>query len=376
VFHPAPGVFPGHGSRSEESGIPNEGISPLEESGMKAILFHDHGGPEVLEYADIETPEPGPGEVQVHLRSAALNRLDLWVREGWPGIKLKYPHIPGADGAGEVSELGEGVKDINIGDRVTINPVLSCGVCPRCLEKQENLCDDFHLLGETTRGTYAQYIAVPSGNLLPIPNEISFEEAAASGLVFQTAWHSLITRGKLQAGESVLVVGASGGVNTASIQVAKLSGAKVYVVGSSTEKLSLAEDLGADVLIDRSKLEDWSAAVFEATGRKGVDIVIDNVGAGSMPLSLRAAGRGGRILTVGNTGGPVFEIDNRYIFDRQLTIIGSTMGTRADYAEVMNMVFEGRLRAVLDRQFPLKEARAAQERLAAGKQMGKITLEI
>ena len=343
---------------------------------MKAILFHDHGGPEVLEYGDFETPEPGPGEVQVRLRAAALNRLDLWVREGWPGIKLAYPHIPGADGAGEISALGEGVKGWALGDRVVINSVLSCGECSYCQAGKDNLCLEFHLLGETIRGTYAEHIVVPANNLLSIPGDFGYTEAAAAGLVFQTAWHSLITRGKLQAGESVLVVGASGGVNTASIQIAKLKGAKVYVVGSTADKLTLAESLAADVLIDRSTEENWSKAVYKASERKGVDIVVDNVGAGSMPLSLRAASKGGRILTVGNTGGPKFEIDNRYIFGKHLTIIGTTMGTRADFAEVMGLVFEGRLKAVLDHQFPLQEARAAQERLAAGEQMGKITLEI
>ena len=343
---------------------------------MKAILFHNHGGPEVLEYGDFETPEPRLGEVQVRLHAAALNRLDLWVREGWPGIKLEYPHIPGADGAGEISAIGEGVNGFAVGDRVVINSVLSCGECSHCQAEKDNLCREFHLLGETMRGTYAENSVVPATNLLPLPNEFSFAEAAAAGLVFQTAWHSLITRGNLQAGESVLVVGASGGVNTASIQIAKLKGAKVYVVGSSADKLSLAESLGADVLIDRSKEENWSKAVFKASERKGVDVVVDNVGAGSMPHSLRAANKGGRILTVGNTGGAKFEIDNRYIFGKHLSIIGTTMGTRADFAKVMGLVFEGRLKAVLDRHFPLREARAAQERLEAGEQMGKITLEI
>jgi NADPH:quinone reductase-like Zn-dependent oxidoreductase len=343
---------------------------------MKAILFHKHGGPEVLEYADLEAPEPGLNEVQVRLHAAALNRLDLWVREGWPGIKLEYPHIPGADGAGEISAIGEGVQGLAVGDRVVINSVISCGECSFCLAKQDNLCRKFHLLGETIRGTYAEHIVVPAANLLSLPVGINYTEAAAAGLVFQTAWHSLITRGRLKSGESVLVVGASGGVNTASIQIAKLTGARVYVVGSSPDKLVLAEKLGADELIDRSKDENWSKAIFKATGRKGVDVVIDNVGAGSMPQSLRAASKGGRILTVGNTGGPKFEIDNRYIFGKHLSIIGTTMGTRADFAEVMGLLFEGKLKAVLDHQFPLQEARQAHEHLAAGKQMGKITLEI
>ncbi len=343
---------------------------------MKAVLFRQHGGPEVLEYAEFPTPEPGPGQVLVRLRAAALNRLDLWTRVGWPGLRLELPHIPGADGAGEVAALGPGVSDFRVGERLVINANLGCGTCEFCIAGQDNRCRDWHLLGETMRGTYAEYVAVPAANLLHLPDGFDEHVAAAAGLVFHTAWHSLITRGHLQAGESVLVVGASGGVNTACIQIAKLAGARVFVVGSSKEKLALAESLGADVLIDRSREDNWSRAVYEASGRRGVDVVVDNVGAGTMLHSLRAARKGGRILTVGNTGGPTFEIDNRYVFGRHLSILGSTMGTRSDFAAVMALVFERRLRPALDRQYPLAEARAAQERLAAGEQMGKITLAI
>ncbi len=343
---------------------------------MKAVLFHQHGGPEVLVYEDFPTPQPGPGEVQVRLRAAALNRVDLWTREGWPGLRLEMPHIPGADGAGEVSAVGEGVTEVQVGDRVVINSSLSCGRCESCLAGRDNLCRQWKLLGEHVRGTYAEYVVVPERNVLRLPEGFGYAEAAAAALVFHTAWHSLITRGALRPGETVLVVGASGGVNTASIQVARLAGARVFVVGSNARKLELARSLGAEVLIDRSQVEDWSRAVYEASGRRGVDVVVDNVGAGAMPLSMRAARRGGRILTVGNTGGPKFEIDNRYIFGKHLSIIGSTMGTHEDFRTVMGLVFEGRLRPVIDRTYPLAEARAAQERLAAGEQMGKIVLEI
>jgi NADPH:quinone reductase-like Zn-dependent oxidoreductase len=330
----------------------------------------------VLEVSQFSAPEPKPGQALVRLRAAALNRLDLWVRQGWPGLRLDLPHIPGADGAGEVAALGTGVEGLEVGQRVVINANLSCGRCGHCMAGRQNMCREWHLLGETIRGTYAEYVAVPAVNLLRMPEGFDEHAAAAAGLVFHTAWHSLITRGRLQAGESVLVVGASGGVNTASIQVAKLAGARVYVVGSNAAKLALAESLGADVLIDRSKDENWARAVFEASGRRGVDVVVDNVGAATMPLSLRAAARGGRILTVGNSSGPNLEIDNRVIFGKHLTILGSTMGTHADFAAVMGLVFEGRLRPALDRQFPLDDARAAQNRLAAGEQMGKITLAI
>ena len=343
---------------------------------MKAILLSKHGGPEVLSLGEIDTPKPGSGQVQVRLQAAALNRLDLWVREGWPGLKLEYPHIPGADGAGEISEIGPDVESVEVGDRVVINSNLSCGRCDYCLSGRDNMCRQWHLLGETIRGTYAEFVVVPAENVLKLPDGFDVHQAAAAGLVFHTAWHSLITRAGLQVGESVLIVGASGGVNTASIQIARLAGAEVYVVGSNTEKLDLAESLGAHHLIDRSTEENWSKAVYNLTNRNGVDIVVDNVGAGTMPLSLRAARKGGRILTVGNTGGPKFEIDNRFIFGKHLSIIGSTMGTHADFSAVMQLIFEGKLKAVVDRQFELSEAAQAQERLAQGRQMGKITLAI
>ena len=343
---------------------------------MQTIHFHRHGGPEVLEYHELPDPSPGPGEVLVHLKAAALNHADLWVREGWPGLSLEMPHIPGSDGAGTIGALGSGVMGLAEGQRVVIDGNLGCGVCEACLAGQDNLCRDWHLLGETVRGTYAEAVVVPARNVLPLPDGFDEHAAAAAALVFLTAWHSLITRGRLQAGESVLVVGASGGVNTAAIQVARLVGARVLVVGSSTAKLHLAESLGAEILIDRSRDENWSKAVFEATGRRGVDVVVDNVGAGTFPLSLRAARKGGRILTVGNTGGPKFEVDNRFVFGKHLTIVGSTMGSLSDFATVMKLVFEGKLHAVLDRIYTLRQAGAAQELLAKGQQMGKITLAI
>jgi NADPH:quinone reductase-like Zn-dependent oxidoreductase len=342
---------------------------------VKAILLHTHGGLEALEYAEIPTPEPGPGEALVRLRAAALNALDLWVRKGWPGLKLQYPHIPGADGAGEVAALGPGVTGWTEGERVVINSNLGCGECEFCLAGLDNRCRSWELLGETRPGTYAEYVRVPARNLYPIPEGFDYFAAAAAALVFHTAWHSLVTRGGLRPGETVLVVGASGGVNTASIQIAKLAGGTVYVVGANAEKLALAESLGADYLVDRSQEPDWSKPVFRMTGKRGVDIVVDNVGT-TYPLSFRAARKGGRILTVGNTGGPAVEIDNRYIFGKHLSLIGSTMGTLTEFKTVMDLVFAGRLRPVLDRTFPLAQAREAQDRLERGEQLGKITLAI
>jgi NADPH:quinone reductase-like Zn-dependent oxidoreductase len=353
---------------------------------MKAVLFHHHGGPQVLEYTDFPTPEPKPGEALVRLRAAALNRVDVFVRNGWPGLKLELPHIPGADGAGDVITLG-GLSDeetlrssrlrgsIDIGDRVVINANLGCGQCEYCLAGKDNLCNDWHLLGETVRGTYAEYIALPVRQFYKLPNDFDFHQAAASALVYQTAWHSLVKRGNLQGGEMVLVIGAGGGVNTASVQIAKLMGAQVVVVGSEAGKLAMAESLGADILIDRSKDENWSKSVFLATNKRGVDVVVDNVGTTFMH-SLRTLRKGGRLLTVGNSGGPKFEIDNRYLFAKHLSIIGSTMSTLEDFREVMDLIVSGRLKPVMDKTFPLKDAAAAQDRLEKNENFGKITLDI
>ncbi|MEP0805186.1 MAG: zinc-binding dehydrogenase [Chloroflexota bacterium] len=354
---------------------------------MKTILFRQHGGPEVLEYADFPSPEPKPGEALIRLRAAALNRVDVFVRKGWAGLKLELPHIPGADGAGEVVALGSphfrplsqwergaegGVRE---GDRVVINANLGCGNCEFCLAGKDNMCANWHLLGETVRGTYAEYIALPVKQLYKLPDGFDFHQAAAAALVYQTAWHSLVTRGRLEKGETVLVVGAGGGVNTASVQIAKLRGAQVIVVGSDAGKLAKAESIGADILIDRSKEEDWSKAVYLATNKRGVDVVVDNVGTTFMQ-SLRALRKGGRLLTVGNSGGPKFEIDNRYLFAKHLSILGSTMSTLEEFREVMDLVTSGKLLPVMDSTFPLKEAARAHERLERNENFGKITLDI
>jgi NADPH:quinone reductase-like Zn-dependent oxidoreductase len=353
---------------------------------MKATLFHQHGGPEVLEYTDFPTPDPKPGAALVRLHAAALNRMDVMVRNGWTGLKLEMPHINGADGAGEVVRFGESSEpdtttgespseEVEIGDRVVINPNLGCGECEFCLAGRDNLCVNWHLLGETIRGTYAQYVSVSVRNLYKLPNDFDFHHAAAAALVYQTAWHSLIIRGNLQPGETVLIVGAGGGVNTASVQIAKYIGAQVVIVGSDAQKLEKAKSIGADILIDRSKEPDWSKAVFLATNKRGVDAVVDNVGITFMQ-SLRTLRKGGRLLTVGNSGGPKFEIDNRYMFAKHLTIIGSTMSTMHDFREVMDLIVVGKLKPVLDRTFSLQDAAQAQERLWKNENFGKITLDI
>ncbi|MDW8326275.1 MAG: zinc-binding dehydrogenase [Anaerolineales bacterium] len=343
---------------------------------MHAAFFRQHGGPEVMEYGDLpEPPPPGPGEVLVAVKAAAMNRLDKWVRDGWPGLKLELPHITGSDAAGVVIAVGAHVSGWQPGDRVCINSNVGCGECSFCVAGRDNLCERWHLLGESKAGLAAERVVVPARQLLRVPEAFPLEQAAAAGLVYQTAWHSLITRGGLQAGESVLIVGAGGGVNTASIQIAKLAGCTVYVVGSDARKLELARSLGADVLIDRSQV-DWGKEVFRLTNRRGVDVVVDNVGAATLMTSLRAARKGGRILTVGNTSGPKFEFDNRFMFARHLSFIGSTMSTRAEYATVMGLVFAGKLKPVIDSVFPLSEIRAAHEKMERGDVMGKIVLQV
>jgi NADPH:quinone reductase-like Zn-dependent oxidoreductase len=237
------------------------------------------------------------------------------------------------------------------------------------------MCKKWNLLGETVRGTYAQFVCLPERQLYKLPSEFDYHAAAAAALVYQTAWHSLITRGNLHAGETILIVGAGGGVNSASVQIARFSGARIIVVGSNLNKLKLVESLGADVLIDRSKTEDWSQAAYLATGKRGADVVVDNVGT-TFNMSLRALRPGGRLLTVGNTAGAKFEIDNRYIFARHLSVIGSTMSHLKDFKTVMGLVMAGKLNPVLDQMFALKDARFAQERLWKGEQFGKITLAI
>lgn len=341
---------------------------------MRAVILPEHGPVENLRYVtDFPTPEAGPGQVRVRVHAGSLNRLDLWTRQGWPGLKLEMPHILGADAAGVIDALGEGVTGWAVGDRVAVDPTVSCGVCEFCLAGQHNLCVQFGILGEDVRGANAEYLVVPARNLIRLPEHVSYAQAAAAGLVYLTAWHSLITRGGLRPGETVLVVGASGGVNTASIQVAKLAGATVYVVGSNDEKLARAEALGADVLINREQ-EDWSKAIFRLTHRRGVDVVVDNVGQATLFGSIRAARKGGRILIVGSTSGPQFELDLRYIFAKHLSLIGSMMAPHAEYAQVMSLVFDGKLKPVISAELPLEDTAEGHRMLERGDVFGKIVL--
>ena len=343
---------------------------------MRAAVLTGHGGPEVVDYVeDLPMPEPGYGEARVKIKAAALNRLDLWVRAGWRGLDLDFPHVVCADGAGVVDALGEGVTTVAAGDRVCIDPTIVAPDDPALhsgLENQTRIA----ILGEHHSGTAAEYVVLPQRNLMKMPADFDFCEAASVGLVGVTAWHSLITRGGLQAGESVLIVGAGGGVNSISIQIAKLAGATVYVIGSDAEKCAQAEAIGADVTINREDEPQWSRAIYKLTNRRGVDVVVDNVGAASLGQSMRACRIGGRILIVGGTSGYQYELNVAQLFARHISLIGSTMGPHRDYVAFMEQVFAGNIKAVIGARLPLSEARQAQQILETNAVFGKVVLEV
>ncbi len=341
---------------------------------MKAVYFEKHGGSDVLTYGEVPEPKSAPGSAVVRVRACALNYLDIWVRRGWPGLKLEMPHWCGADVAGEIAELGAGVSGWSVGQKVVVDPGINRVEDEFTRRGEASVSPGYRILGEHMRGGAAEYVAVPAANLVEMPPKVGFAEAAAPLLVGLTAWRMLIHRARLRAGESVLVVGSGGGVNSMSIQVAKLAGAFVIAVASSAAKAAKASSLGADAVVDRSAA-DWEKEVALLTGRRGVDVVVDNVGRATMAASLRAVARGGRIVIVGNTSGPQVEIDLRYLFSKQVSMIGSTMGSHQDFRVVTRLLSEGRLAPVVDRVMPLAEGVAAYRQMEAGGHFGKIVLE-
>jgi NADPH:quinone reductase-like Zn-dependent oxidoreductase len=340
---------------------------------MKALIFYEHGPVDVLRYDNIPMPEPGEGEVLVKIEATALNHLDIWVRRGWPGLKLAMPHIGGADGAGVVAQLGPGVSGIELGARVAINPGINAFEDEFTRRGDHPMSPGYGILGESRPGTFAEYIVVPQAALVVMPDGASFEETAAAQLVYLTAWRMLITRGQLRAGETVLIIGAGGGVNTAALQIAKLAGAEVYALTSTEKKMEKAHQLGADHVINY-KTEEWVKRIHQMTNRRGVDVVIDNVGQATWQQSLLVARRGGRIITVGNTSGPQAATDLRYVYLKQLTIIGSTMGNPQEFRDVMALVWAGKLHPIIDRVMPLSHGREAEALMERGEQFGKIVL--
>ncbi|HEU5101569.1 MAG TPA: zinc-binding dehydrogenase [Roseiflexaceae bacterium] len=341
---------------------------------MKALAFYEHGGLDQLKYVDLPEPVLGPHEALVQVKAVALNHLDLWVRAGIPGLKLALPHIGGSDIAGVVAAAGEEVDQAWVGRPVVINPTLSCGRCEFCVAGEHCLCVRLKLLGEHTPGGMAEYAVAPASNLYAIPNNFSFFEAASVPLAFQTAWRALISQARLRPGERVLIMGAGGGVATAAIQIAKLAGAYIYAVTSSAEKEQRARELGADETINY-KQTDFSKEIWQRTDKRGVDVVLENVGPATWKGSVRALRKGGRLVIYGATTGRFAETDLNLLFWNQPSLIGSTMATNAEFAEVMGLVFSGRLRAVVDRVLPLSEGAEAQRILEAGDQFGKIVLE-
>jgi NADPH:quinone reductase-like Zn-dependent oxidoreductase len=340
---------------------------------MKALYFDEHGGLDVIQYGEVPDPTPGPGEVLLRVRACAINHLDIWVRHGWPGLKLEMPHWCGADVAGEIMELGKGVSGWQSGQKVVVDPGINTMEDEFTRRGEVTLSPGYHILGEQVRGGAAEYLAVPAHNLAAMPESLDFTTAAAPLLVSLAAWRMLIHRAGLRAGESVLVVGAGGGVNSMAIQIAKLAGATVYVVAGNKEKRSKAQELGANVVLDRSQV-DWGREIYKLTGRRGVDVVVDNVGKATLDTSMKAVVRGGRIVIIGNTSGPHAEIDIRYIFGKQISLIGSTMGTHQDFRDVISLLWAGKLKPVIDRVMPLSQGREAYEILEKGKQFGKIVL--
>ena len=340
---------------------------------MKALFFEQHGELDVIRCGEVPDPKPGAGEAVVRVRACALNFLDIWVRRGWPGLNLAMPHWCGADVSGEIASLGDGVSNWQVGQRVVVDPGISLGEDEFTRRGEHSVSPDYHILGEHVRGGAAEYVAVPEENLTELPEGIDYPEAAAPLLVGLTAWRMLIHRAGLRAGESVLVVGAGGGVNSMAIQIAKLAGAVVYVVASDAAKAESAADLGADEVIDRSE-SDWGRTVYKLTGKRGVDVVVDNVGRATLATSMQAVGRGGRIVVVGNTSGPRADIDIRFIFAKQISIIGSTMGSHQDFREVTELLWAGKLKPVVDRVMPLAEGVEAYRRLEVGQHFGKIVL--
>jgi NADPH:quinone reductase-like Zn-dependent oxidoreductase len=341
---------------------------------MKALYFDEHGKLDVVKYGDVPDPEPGPGEVLVRVKACALNFLDIWVRRGWPGLKLKMPHWCGADVAGEIVELGDQVTDWQVGQRVVVDPGVNLLEDKYTRRGEDSVSPGYHVLGEHMRGGAAEYLSISAKNLSDMPDGIEFPRAAAPLLVSLTAWRMLIHQARLRAGESVLVVGAGGGVNSMAIQIAKLAGAYVYSVASNPAKAEHARALGADAVLDRSRV-DWGEELHRLTSRRGVDVVVDNVGQTTITTSMQAAARGGRIVIVGNTSGPHAEIDMRYIFGKQISLIGSTMGSHQDFRDVLNILWAGKIHPVIHQVIPLSEGKDAYQMMQEGRHFGKIVLE-
>jgi len=338
---------------------------------MKAVRIHQFGGPEVLTYEDIPDAKPRKDQVLVRVRACAMNHLDLWVRKGLPGINL--PHILGSDIAGEIVEVGEYIPDFKPGQRVLLAPMSFCNHCAKCAAGLQNQCRQFTVLGNAVDGGNCELIAIPAVNVIPIPDALDFNQAASVPLVFLTAWRMLTGRAGIRQGQTVLVLGANSGVGTAAIQIAKMFHARVITTAGDERKMERARELGADHVINHYQ-QKISEEVRKFTNKEGVDIVIEHVGQATWEESIKCLKPAGTLVTCGATSGPKVDMDLRFLFSRQLSLLGSYMGTMSELYEVLSHVFAGRLKPVIDRTFPLQEIRAAHEYMEKSHMFGKIVL--
>ena len=342
---------------------------------MRGLGFTEHGGLENVRFVEVPEPQPGPGEVRVRIRAAAFNRLDRMVLAGIPGVPIERPHVLGSDAAGEVESLGSGVTDLPRGERVLVNPGLPDGTCSECRSGQQSLCRAYRILGEHTKGTATEFVVVPRRNVYPVPAGWTFSQAAAVPLVFQTVWRALKTVGAVRPSDTVAIVGAGGGAASAAIQVAKRLGARVAVTTRSPDKAERAKALGADDVLVTSADRPLDRVLWEWSGKKGVDVVFDSVGRETLPRSLRAIARGGRVVVIGATSGPLVELDVRTLFWRQASLRGSTMANVSEFEEVLAELTSGALRPVVDAEYPFEEAPSAFARIDAPDLFGKVVLK-
>ena len=341
---------------------------------MKAVVISEHGGPEVLRYTNVPEPSIGASDVLVRVRACALNHLDLWMRGGLPNRPVQFPHILGSDISGEVAKIGESVKNVRVGEKVLLAPGVCCGACPQCLAGHDNFCKDYTLFGTTIPGGYAEFVKSPAANAIPIPGNLTFEEAAAIPLVFLTAWHMLFYRAQLQPAENVLVIAAGSGVGSAAIQIAKAASARVIATAGSEAKLRKAKELGAnEVLLHQG---EFAREVKKLTGGRGVDIVFEHVGEATWDQSVYSLAVGGRLVTCGATTGREGNLNIGYLFARQLSILGSFMGHKSELFAVLELFKRGLLKPVIDTVLPLERAADAHRRLENREQFGKVVLKV
>lgn len=341
---------------------------------MQALGFRKHGDLSVMELFETPKPTPKADEVLIQIKASSFNHLDIWVRNGWPGLALTLPHISGSDAAGIVMSTGEAVKNFQPGDRVAVNPGINVEQDEFTANGADSVSSNFKIIGEQLSGTHTEYVAVPARNCLKIPAKISFESAAACGLVAVTAWRMLMRQAQMSLGQTVLIIGAGGGVNSFAIQLAKLAGCEVFAITSTKEKMQQAKRLGADQVLNYRDNADWMRELMHLSEKKGFDIVVDNVGQATLNKSMRLVKRGGKIVIVGNTSGAMTEIDIRFIFSKQISLVGSTMGNHHDYCQAMNLVFQEKIKPVIHAILPLQEGIQAMHSLETGSQFGKIVL--